>query len=114
MGKWHYVVIQTLNRLLVSQYNNHKGKTHFCRTCFHGFSSSELLQKHTENGRVMMVGSQIVLPREGEVMQFENYNNKFRHPLVVYADFEATNLPTNDDKMRRHKANSYGFMSFLD
>ena len=56
-----------------------------------------------------MVGSQIVLPEKGEGTEFGNYNNKFRHPLVIYADFEATNLPTNDDKRRKHKANSYGF-----
>ena len=46
----------------------------------------------------MMVGSRIVLPEKGEVMKFENYNNQFRHPLVIVADFEATNLATNDDK----------------
>ena len=29
--------------------------------------------------------------------------------MVKTADFEATNLATNDDKRRTHKANSYGF-----
>ena len=29
--------------------------------------------------------------------------------MVIYADVESTNLPTNDDKSRVHKANSYGF-----
>ena len=42
-------------------------------------------------------------------MRFENHNKKFRHPFVIYADFESTNLPTNDDNRRLHKANSYGF-----
>ena len=106
------MVIKNLDRLLGSQHNNHKDKAYFCRACFHGFSSSELLQKHTENGCVMMVGSQIVLPEKGEVMEFENNNNKLRPPLVIHADSEATNLPTNDDKRRTHKANSYGFMTF--
>ena len=43
--KWHYVVIKNLNRLLGSQCNKHKCKTYFCRTCFHGFGSEELLKK---------------------------------------------------------------------
>ena len=44
-NKWHYVVIKNLNRLLGSQYSSHQHKQHFCRTCFHGFSSAELLKK---------------------------------------------------------------------
>ena len=47
-------------------------------------------------------------------MKFENYNYKFRHPLVIYADTEATNLATNDDIRRTHKANSYGLYIISD
>ena len=57
-----------------------------------------------------MLGSQIVLPEKGEVMRFENHDKKFRHPFVIYADFESSNLPTDDYKKRVHKANSYGFL----
>ena len=108
--KWHYVVIKDFNKLVGSQYSKYEHKTHICRTCFHGFSSSELLKNHTDNGCVQMLGSQIVLPEKGEVMRFENHNKKFRHPFVIYADFESTNLPTNDDNKRAHKANNYGFL----
>ena len=87
---WHYVLIKNLCGLIGSQYGKHKEKIHICRTCYHGFSSAELLKSHTENGCVAMTGSQIVLPEKGEVMKFENINNKFFHPLVIYGDFEST------------------------
>ena len=61
-----------------------------------------------------MVGSQIVLPEKGEVMKFENHNYKFRHPLVIYGDTEATNLGTKDEMRRVHRANSYGFYIVSD
>ena len=85
-----------MSRLLSSQYNNHGHKTHFCRMCYHGFTTAELLNNHIENGCVAMEGSQIVLPKEGETMEFENYNNKFYHPVVISADLEAILKAIND------------------
>ena len=96
--KWHYILIKNFDRLLGSQWNNHKSKKHFCRTCYHGFSSAEVLKNHIENGCVKMEGSQIVLPEKGEVMKFENHNNKCRHPFVTYSDFECGNKSTDDDE----------------
>ena len=56
-----------------------------------------------------MEGSQIVLPEKGDVMTFEIYNNKCRHPFTIYSDFECGNKSTDDDKKRVHVPNSYGF-----
>ena len=60
-----------------------------------------------------MRGSRLVLPDKGETMTIENHNHKFRHPFVTFPDFEATNLPTNDDTRRAHKTNSCGCMCAL-
>ena len=68
-----------------------------------------LLTNHTENGCVKMSGSQIVLPEKGEVMKFENYNYKFRHPFTIIADFECCNHTTDNENKRVHKPNSYGY-----
>ena len=112
-NKWHYVLVRNFDRLVGSQWNSHIRRTHFCRTCYHGFSSAEVLKNHIENGCVKMEGSQIVLPEKGDVMQFENCNNKFRHPFVIYSDFECGNRATRDEKSGYMCLTAMVFMSAL-
>jgi hypothetical protein len=42
-----------------------------------------------EAGCVESVGSHIVMPREGETMQFKNHGRKIKAPFVIYCDFES-------------------------
>ncbi len=113
---WHYIYVKKFNRLLSMQYNKHKETTHFCKKCFHGFSSAERLKKHNDIGCISMQGSHIKLPNKYEKMEFKNFNHKFKEPIVIYADFESTLKKVNDSsnknsvKKQKHVANSFGFL----
>jgi len=56
------------------------------------------------------------MPKEGECIDFKTWKNTVRHPFVIYADFEALLVKTNEDKgkstkiIQKHEAMSYGFM----
>ena len=59
-----------------------------------------------ENGRI----SDSITGKKGDVMRFENYNNKVRHPFVIYADFESTLKRIGHGyKTRIQVASSYDF-----
>ncbi len=44
----HFCVVKNLSRLVYSQYNKHKAKSHFCLSCMNGFSTNEILKTHQE------------------------------------------------------------------
>ena len=84
----HYCVIKSLNRLVNSQYNNHKAKRHFCLKCMNGFSTSEILESHQED--CLQSDTQThVYPKPGDTTKFRNFERLHDIPFTVYADFES-------------------------
>jgi hypothetical protein len=44
------------------------------------------------------------------IMKFKNYKNTLQRPYIVYADFEASIIPNDDDiKVAKHVPNSAMF-----
>ena len=91
--KTHYVWIKDLARALY-QNSKHEHRKHPCRKCLHVFSTAELLGAHKRD--CLGIGEKpqrIVMPEEGEVLRFQNHQNQMRVPFIIYADFEALNIP---------------------
>ncbi|KAL4092514.1 hypothetical protein QTP88_027013 [Uroleucon formosanum] len=81
----HYIYISNFSRLIRSQKTRHTGSFIF------------------------------FMPTEGDCLQFDAWRNTQRHPIVIYADFEALLLKTdgekkgkNTDIIYKHEPMSFG------
>ena len=84
----HYTVINSLSRLLKSSNTKHKCKQHFCMNCLQGFtqeSSRDQHQVYCEDNESVRVE----MPKQGSTIEFKDWQNQFKVPFTMYADFES-------------------------
>ena len=97
---FHYVWIKNLSRLLNNQFSSNRHKKHICGRCLHYFFSEVKLVNH-ETDCKKMNRCKIILPEEGKnIIEFKNYNNKEKVPLIIYADCECFLRPVNEFQER--------------
>ena len=89
----HYVYCEDLNKLLRRRYRCKDGRLtyqnrFFCNNCLCCFSTPKVLEEHQVLCRRRKT-QKVVLPRKGDVLQFQNYMKKFEVPLIAFFDFEA-------------------------
>jgi len=89
----HYLYVEDLNILLRKSYrglNKHISyeKSIRCPNCLQKFTS-KLLYKEHEIACFNNKPQKIVLPNEGDILKFTNFNNKYVAPYVGFFDFEA-------------------------
>ena len=89
-GKSHYVWVKNLSALLSGRdksENIHQRKSEYCMNCLTRFPSEAKLKKHEA---VCVLQGKVIFPEKDKAtMKFENFQNKWRVPFVVYADFES-------------------------
>jgi len=92
--KTHYVWIKDLPRMLYKN-SSYKGRKYPCRRCLHVFSSEVLLETHKNDCQGIGGKPQrTVMPKEGQnILKFTNHHKQMRAPYIIYADFEALNIP---------------------
>ena len=94
-GKLHYIVINSLSRLLSSSNSKHKRKQYFCNNCLQGFTQESSRDEHQvyckDNETV-----RVEMPRERSTVEFCNGPNQFKVPFIMYADFESILQPIQD------------------
>ena len=84
----HYTAIKSLSILLKSSNTKLKCKQHFCMNCLQGFTQESIRDQHqvycedNESVRVEM-------PKQGSTTKFNDGQNQFRVPFIMYADFES-------------------------
>ena len=97
-------MIKDLSRLLGDSNSKHGHKQHFCLNCLQGFYSEESRDKHFEyckNNKAV----RIEVPKEGSFVEFQDGQNQFKVPFVMYADFEVIfkqtkeNVKSNPEKI---------------
>ena len=91
--KAHFCWIRSLSRLLSNQISKHNGKVVFCRRCLNHFPDEKSLEKHVASCS-QFKAVRIIMPEKGSVVKFKNWHKKMTFPFVIYADFEARQLPT--------------------
>ena len=87
-GICHYTAIKSLGRLLSSKNSNTKCKQHFCMNCLQGFtqeSSRDQHQVYCEDNESVRVE----MPKQGSTVEFNDGQNQFKVPFIMYADFES-------------------------
>ena len=102
-NKEHYIYISKLDILITKNVRDEEGKHEAkrgypCPNCLHRFSSEFLLNRHRENGCDIFEPQRTMLPSpinpfskefEQPTIKFHHHNNKFKQPVVIYADFET-------------------------
>ena len=85
----HYVLVNSISRLVGMETNKHKTKSHICLNCFNTFSLEKSFKQHTEfclNNETV----KICMPDEdADPIMFKNINRTQKVPFVIYADFES-------------------------
>ena len=90
-GNRHYILIRSMEALLRSR-TRHTGKIHTCSKCFRGFYTKSSYQKHEHYCTTGIPA--IEMPKD-PIMKFKNYKNSIPNTLIIYADFEAYQMPLN-------------------
>ena len=62
-------------------------KKHFCRYCFQAFSTEEILKRHIKDCFKVNGKQKIIMPKDGEYVQFKNHERKIKSPFIIYSDF---------------------------
>jgi len=120
----HYIYISNLSRLVSTQKSRHQHSVYFCKRCFASFDDQIL--KYKLNGRAGLEQHKLIcgahkpnlpkLPAPGTMLEFKTWKNTQRHPIVIYADFEALLVKCNESKgkntsaFQNHVPMSYGFI----
>ncbi|XP_054283625.1 uncharacterized protein LOC129000686 [Macrosteles quadrilineatus] len=103
----HYCLINDLCRLVRSQKTKHKNSIWLCRRCLLHFGTEDLLEMHKEYCK-KHEPVKIIMPNEGEVLKFKDYNRSMRVPFTIYADFECMLSPIQStSKEEEDMAGSY-------
>ncbi|KAL4127493.1 hypothetical protein QTP88_011660 [Uroleucon formosanum] len=122
--KSHYAYISNISRLIRSQTTLHGHSVYFCKRCFTSFDEQNLKYKLSgqaalEQHKLICGSHKPILPIMPDVdtwLEFDNWQHAQRHPFVIYADFEALLVKTNEKRgehttiIHNHKPMSYGFV----
>ena len=86
----HYTWIKNFDRLL-SYGDNHTRQ--FCPFCCHGFDVryNKSLEEHLPLCRTKGGQKTIIPPKGKNIVEFKDQHKCLKHPVVIYADFEAIN-----------------------
>ena len=99
----HYVYIKHISRLFNLEKYTDERKC-FCPFCNHKVKA-EHMEKHLACCFKLSkeTGGILKMPKEGSVMQFENYKNQIKRPFMVYADCECSLIATDEAEQEHGK-----------
>lgn len=111
----HFCLISDLSRLVHSQLGGRQIHREICDDCLRTFNCHGDLNNHQENDCLKII---TYLPEPGTVMEFQNFANAIKDPLICYADFESVlipiqsceNSPESSSRKSQHVASSYAFL----
>lgn len=115
--KMHFTYISNFSRLVRSQKTSHTEKIFICKRCFTHFDN--ITKKKILHGQEALDQHKLVcglhkpilpkMPTEGAILEFDAWQKTQRHPVVMYADFEAI-LANDTDRMGK---NTEAFQSYM-
>ncbi|XP_026815430.1 uncharacterized protein LOC113555237 isoform X2 [Rhopalosiphum maidis] len=122
--KSHYTYISNFSRLVRAQKTSHTESVIFCKRCFKSYDNQ--LRKNTPSGQAALDQHKLIcgphkpilpqMPAPGTMLEFNSWNKTQRHPIVIYADFEALLVKCHESKSKKilafqkHEPMSYGFV----
>lgn len=104
----HFVLIRKVNCIVNNKYN--RNNPYVCPICLMHISSKDYYYKHINKYHTVNDRPIIKLPKDPTI-KFDITKKKYmiktqKYPFVVYADFEATNIKSDDGVIRQYP-NSY-------
>jgi len=104
----HYIYIKKVESLLCTVKNSQYKDRSYCPYCRKVIPTGEIYEDHVKSKHYDCHNNcNLELPEEGATMKFKNYKNMLERPFIVYADFEASLIPTEmSDKIACHEPNS--------
>ena len=90
----HYIYVEDIDVLLRRSYRGVNNKISYercfrCLNCLQKFSKKKILKDHKEFC-MKNRPQNVKLPKEGDLLQFSHFNNKFAAPFIGFFDFEAS------------------------
>ena len=115
-GVKHYTWFKNQSALLASQVSNHKERSYFWDMCLNPFWCEKSLNNHLEycsNHKAV----KIVMPGEGTILKFKDYQRSERVPFKIFADFESLTkkiqtCEANPEKCYTKKYQKHEIISF--
>jgi len=112
----HYTLIKTMSRLIFDVTKNNK-KKYFCRRCLTRVNDIKQIDKHVKICKSPTdVKTELILPEPGSKVSFRNIHKQFKHPYIVYADFECLlikepSVSSNQTfAIQKHEVCGYGYV----
>ena len=84
--KLHYVYIKDFNTFMFHKTKN-RNKRWFCKSCFHCFSSENVLTKHKED--CLIINGKQSVKLEERIIEFEIYFKQIPVQFKIYAEFDC-------------------------
>ena len=106
-GKFHYTLIEHLNRLLYGQ-NKHRRRKYFCERGLHGYTREDLLESHKLDCRgIGQTAVRVDMQKEGKnKVAFQNNLKRLLVPFIIYADFQALTTKVEGPELDPAKSNT--------
>ena len=95
-GKYHYIWLKKFDNILARKvHNNHNNSQYyFCRRCLLGMCSKEKIENHQQNCTNLSIYK---MPSNPD-FKFKNYYKMQAQPFWITLDFEAFNIPVNNQE----------------
>ena len=112
-----HVLIKDFNKLMYD-HSFHRQRKHFGR-CLHAFIKKQIFKHHIKDCFKINSTQTIKMPKDGEDVKFKNFERKIKSPFMIYANFESTLVPEDNEKQnpnvfytnkyQKHVACNYGY-----
>ena len=104
----HYIYIKKLESLLHTVSCSYYKDRRHCPICKKAIGRDEIFEDHMMQKHVNCHNNcNLELPPPGSTMKFKSHKNMLERPVIVYADFECSLIPTvMSDKIAQHAPNS--------
>ena len=85
-------------------YTLHGGRKYFCRYCLQVFSTEEVLKSHIKDYFKINSKQRIIMPKNGDFVEFKNYERKIKSPFIICAYFESILVSENNGKQNAEES----------
>ena len=104
-GKRYYVRMEDFITFMYD-HTLHRKRKHLCSYCLQSFSTWEILKRHIKDYFRINDKQTIIMHKNGEHVEFKNYERKINSPFIVYAVFESILVPEYNGKQNPEQSYS--------
>ena len=88
VGKWHYLAVKNLSRLLRRIASNHNGDF-YCSNCFHSYHTKNRLKKHERVYNDHDYCHAEMPNKYNKTLEYNHGEKSLKVPFIIYVDLEC-------------------------